>query len=224
MGYPDPPGLNMMIGIFFLRNRLSRSASSRKNLSVSTGVRLTRVSRQIASQSQYDAFYTDYAATLLHVLGEMNIQTAARYLNLSFNAAWLDAHTLVELLNLDTGDWILLDPTFSLSAKRSDGEWASAEGVSQATLAFDWQAISYVFLGAAGDSYARGYYLDYSLLYVKVYHQGQPFVVGQGPLLLQYLQVTTLPTKWQPRRLFSAMQQFGEHRGIHRRHPQASGV
>jgi len=62
----------------------------------------------------------------------MNIQTAARYLNLSFNAAWLDAHTLVELLNLDTGDWILLDPTFSLSAKRSDGEWASAEGVSQA--------------------------------------------------------------------------------------------
>jgi hypothetical protein len=101
---------------------------------------------------------------------------------------------LVELLNLDTGDWILLDPTFSLSAKQSDGEWASAEDVSQATLAFDWQAISYVFLSAAGDSYARDYYLDYPLLYVNVYHQGQPFVVGQGPSPLQYLQVTTLPT------------------------------
>ena len=110
----------------------------------------------------------------------MNIQTAARYLNLSFNATWLDAHTLVELLNLDTGDWILLDPTFSLSAKRSDGAWASAEGVSQAILVFDWQAIPYVFLGTAGDSYACSYYLDYLLLYAKVYYQGQPFVVTNG--------------------------------------------
>ena len=154
----------------------------------------TALASQIASQSQYDAFCTDYAATLLHVLDEMNIQTAARRLDLSFNATLLDAHTLVELLNLDTGDWILLDPTFGLAAKRSDGAWASAEDVSQATLAFDWQAISYVFLGAAGDSFARGYYLDYPLLYVNVYHQGQPFVVGQGPSPLPYLQVATLPT------------------------------
>jgi hypothetical protein len=154
----------------------------------------TALARQTASQSQYDAFCTDYAATLLHVLGEMNIQTAARRLDLSFNATLFNAHTLVELLNLDTGDWILLDPTFSLSAKRSDGAWASAEDVSQATRAFDWQAISYVFLSAAGDAYARGYYLDYPLLYVNVYHQGQPFVAGQGPSPLQYLQVTTLPT------------------------------
>jgi hypothetical protein len=51
-----------------------------------------------------------------------------------------------------------------------------------------------VFLGAAGDSYARGYYLDYPLLYVNVYHQGQPFVVGQGLSPLPYLQATTLPT------------------------------
>ena len=38
----------------------------------------TALARQIASQSQYNAFCTDYAATLLHVLDEMNIQTAAR--------------------------------------------------------------------------------------------------------------------------------------------------
>jgi hypothetical protein len=154
----------------------------------------TALSKQIESVSRYNAACTDYAATLLHVLNEMNIQTAARYLNLSFNATLLDAHTLVELLNLATGDWILLDPTFGLSAKRSDGEWANAEDVSQATLAFDWEAISYVFLSAAGDSYARGYYLDYPLLYVNVYHQGQPFVPGRGPSPLPYLQVTTLPT------------------------------
>jgi hypothetical protein len=154
----------------------------------------TALARQVASQAQYNAFCTDYAATLLHVLDEMNIQTAARRLDLSFNATLFNAHTLVELLNLDTGDWILLDPTFSLSATRSDGAWASAEDVSQATLAFDWYAISYVFLGAAGDAYARGYYADYPLLYVNVYHQGTPFVVGQGPSPLPYLQVATLPT------------------------------
>jgi len=154
----------------------------------------TALARQIASQAQYDAFCTDYAATLLHVLGEMNMQTAARRLDLSFNASRFNAHTLVELLNLDTGGWILLDPTFSLAAKRSDGAWASAEDVSQATLAFDWQAISYVFLGVAGDAYARGYYMDYPLLYVNVYHQGQPFVVGRGPSPLPYLQVTPVPT------------------------------
>ena len=154
----------------------------------------TALFRKIESESRYNALCTDYAATLLHVLDEMNIQTAARYLNLSFNATLLDAHTLVELLNFDTEGWLLLDPTFSLSAKRSNGAWASAEDVSQATRAFDWRAISYVFLGAAGDSYARGYYLDYPLLYVNVYHQGQPFVVGQGPSPLPYLRVTTLPT------------------------------
>ena len=85
----------------------------------------TALARQIASQSQYDAFCTDYAATLLHVLDEMNIQTAARYLDLSFNATLLDVHTLVELLNLDTGDWILLDPTFGLvsqTVRRCMGE------------------------------------------------------------------------------------------------------
>jgi hypothetical protein len=152
----------------------------------------TALARQVASQAQYNALCTDYAATLLHVLDEMNIPTAARRLDLSFNTK--DSHTLVELLNLDTGRWLLLDPTFSLSATRSDGAWASAEEVLQATRAFDWQTISYVFLGAAGDAYARSYYLDYPLLYVNVYHQGQPFVAGQGPSPLPYLQVAPVPT------------------------------
>jgi hypothetical protein len=56
----------------------------------------------------------------------------------AFNTNGYDGHTLVNLLNPETGKWMLLDPTFDLVVKRADGGWATAEDVSEAATASNW--------------------------------------------------------------------------------------
>ena len=143
---------------------------------------------------QYSAVCTDYSSTLLRVLAEMNLDLPARRLDVAFDTNTFDVHTLVELQNPETGVWMLLDPTFDLTVTRADGSPATAEDMSQATLTSDWSAVTYVFLGAAGDAYARQYYVDYPLLFLNVFHQGQPIVIGQGSSPLPYLQLGSVPT------------------------------
>jgi hypothetical protein len=136
----------------------------------------------------------DYSTTLEILLGDMNIPFTFRTLNLAFNANTYDVHTLVEMYNPDQQSWILLDPTFDLTATRaSDGGWATAEDISSATVAKNWNQINYVFLGSKGDYYARNYYLDYPLLYLNVYHQGTVPVLGQGASVLPYYQRVSIP-------------------------------
>jgi len=136
----------------------------------------------------------DYEEMLLQLLGEMNLPLSARRLDAALNPNGYDTHTLVELLNPLTHRWILLDPTFDLTVVRTaDGDSATAEDVSNATRSFQWAAVSYVFLGPRGDYYARAYYLDYPLLFVNVYHQGQAWVKGIGAPVLPYFQEVALP-------------------------------
>ncbi|PYR16295.1 MAG: hypothetical protein DMF98_28235 [Acidobacteria bacterium] len=147
---------------------------------------------------RYNALDTDYAATLLHVLGEVNILTPARRLQVAFNATPSDVHTLVEVVEPNSLRWIVVDPTFDVAARRSDGTWASADDISAASLTSNWSAISYVFLGTAGDAYVHSHYLDYPLLYLNVYHEGQPFVPGVGNSPLPYLEPVSLPASGVP--------------------------
>jgi hypothetical protein len=91
------------------------------------------------------------------------------------------------MFNPDTERWMLLDPTFNLAARRSDGAWAGPDDVSQATRAANWTAISYVFLGRALDSHARAYYLDYPLLFVNVYHGDVAYRPGTGDTIVPFL-------------------------------------
>ena len=142
---------------------------------------------------RYSADCEDYSATLFQILGEINLAFPARRLNVAFTANHLDAHTLVEILDSSTGKWILLDPTFDLSVMRSNGEWATAEDVSAATLGSSWNDVSYVFLGAAGDSYVRNFGLDYPLLFANVYHQGELLFPGEGNSALPYLEEVSIP-------------------------------
>jgi hypothetical protein len=140
------------------------------------------------------ALCSDFAEALLRVLGQMNVQLPAQRLDVAFNPNNYDAHTLVELFNPDTNSWLLLDPTFGLTVRRTaDGGFATAEELSAATAAQQWSDMTYEFLTAEGDSYARGYYIDYPLLFVNVYHQGHPPVNGVGGPVLPYLEPVTLP-------------------------------
>jgi hypothetical protein len=131
---------------------------------------------------------TDYALELQSVLAQMNIGSSVQILNVALNPNGYDGHTLVEMQNDDTGRWMMLDPTFDLSVKRaSDGEWATADEMSIATVAGRWSDMSYEFTSTSGDKWVRQYYLDYPLLFVDVYHWGQDAVNGVGGAVLPYL-------------------------------------
>jgi hypothetical protein len=147
---------------------------------------------------RYNALDTDYAAMLLQILGEANMLTPVRRLQVAFNATLSDVHTLVEVVEPGSLRWIAFDPTFNVAARRSDGAWASADDISAASLASDWNAISYVFLGILDDAYVRSNYLDYPLLFLNVYHEGRPFVPGAGNSPLPYLEPVSLPASGAP--------------------------
>lgn len=55
-----------------------------------------------------------------------------------------------------------------------------------------WSDIAYDFLGAAGDAYARGYYIDYPLLYLNVYRPGE-YQPATGSTPLPFLQTVAMP-------------------------------
>jgi hypothetical protein len=141
----------------------------------------------------YAAGSADYAARLLEVLTEVNAGLDARRLDLAFTVTGADAHALVEVFDPVSLRWIVLDPTFDVTMRRSDGSWATADDAEQATLALDWNAISYLFLGASGDAHVSAAYLDYPLYYLNVFHQGETVVLGQGNSPLPYLQSAAVP-------------------------------
>jgi hypothetical protein len=137
-----------------------------------------------------------FSETLLTVFDEMALPLDARLLRVVFNANVVacDGHVLVEIFNPDQQSWMLLDPCFDLTARRSsDGAWATAEDICTATRNQAWDQIEYVFLGTKGDMYARDYYIDYPLLYLNVYHVGTPIIPDQGPSVLPYYTRLSLP-------------------------------
>ena len=119
------------------------------------------------------ALCSDYRDSLLAVLSQMNVESLLplaqrpRRLDLEFNG--YETHTLVEFWDTDAQSWVLLDPTFDVSMKRSsDGGWATKEDIHNATLSSDWTAISYQSLGSYGFAIAKVYYIDYPLLFLNI--------------------------------------------------------
>jgi hypothetical protein len=146
------------------------------------------------ARRKFQAYCSDYAAILLQVWAEMNGQFAARRLDVALHPTSNDGHTLVELLNPDTQGWMLLDPTFDLTAKHTaDGAYATAEDVSAATHNQEWADISYVFLGPLKDHYGKTYILDYPLLFNNVYHSGEKWTHGVGAPVLPYMSELVMP-------------------------------
>jgi hypothetical protein len=165
----------------------------------------TRLADGLISVEKDRAVCTDYAQELVSMLAEMNIGTGVRILDIAFNPNHYEAHTLVEMENRDTHQWMLLDPTFDLTANRTaDGLPATAEDLSAATREGRWSDISYVFLGPDGDHWVRSYYIDYPLLFVNVYHAGTSAVEGSGAPILAYLDVDAVPAQSAVERLYTA--------------------
>ena len=144
---------------------------------------------------RYNAVCTDYAAVLLRILGEMNVAAPARRLDVAFNPNRFEMHRLVELFDSETERWIVLDPTFALAPRLAGGGWATADDIFEAAHSFEWNRIEYVFVGAQGNAHAKGYYLDYPLLFLNVYHEGQPMPLGVGLSPLPYLEAVSLPVE-----------------------------
>ena len=137
-----------------------------------------------------------YAQALMTILDEMDFPFDARILRVVFdtNVVACDGHVLVEMFNPHQQSWMLLDPCFDLTAKRSsDGAWATAEDISTATRDQTWDKIEYVFLGEKGGTYAKNYFIDYPLLYLNVYHEGALIVPDQGLSILPYFTRVSLP-------------------------------
>lgn len=141
---------------------------------------------------RFFVYCADYAESLIQVWKDMNGRLPARRLDVSLNPNTHDTHTLVELFDADAGRWILLDPTFDLSVKRSDdGAWATAKELSAATRAGRWSDMSYVFLGS-GSAFVRNYAIDYPLLYLNV-HADDASVPVDGASVLPYMRERPLP-------------------------------
>lgn len=144
----------------------------------------------------YQAICSDFSAVLLQVLGEMNLGLPYRDYEIAFDTNGLDGHTLVEVEDPATGDWMLLDPTFDLTVRRLNGTFATADDVSQTALASNWTGVTYELLGTAGNLYATSYYLDYPLLFLNIAEEPMVFGVGNSPL--PYLEEITLPVAGLP--------------------------
>jgi hypothetical protein len=111
---------------------------------------------------------TDYAQALLELLADLNSGLDSRPLGVCLNE--FECHKLVEVFHPALNKWVLLDPTFGLVAKRaSDGAWASAMDMFEALSAQDFSAIEYLTLTPSGTMFADRYYLDYPLLFGRVY-------------------------------------------------------
>ncbi len=159
----------------------------------------TELGRVVRSAGGVSAFCTDYSQALLNILAAMNFGLPARGLSICMNTNYYDCHALIQASPDGGESWMLLDPTFDITMKRaSDGGWARAEDVSDATQTADWGAIEYVTLGPEGDGFLRAYYLDYPLLYLNLFQNGEPIQVGSGLSPLPYLQPVAFPVDNQP--------------------------
>ncbi len=151
----------------------------------------TSLMTELRTEMRIQAYCSNYANTLVQVLGQMNI--ASRFpedlqpqvFNIAFLWNGFDTHTLVQYWNSDQESWMILDPTFDMTMTRaSDGLYASMQDMQAATLSQQWSAINYQFLGSWGSEIANDYYLDYPLLYVNIPPVLQ---IGQGNDVSQFL-------------------------------------
>ena len=144
----------------------------------------TRLEFFTEQQQRTTPLCNDYASSLLTMISEFNIGQS-RTLNVCLLNNGYDGHTLVEFFNPKQLEWVILDPTFGLTARRRrDGGWATAQDLQEAVRAKNWSSIEYL----SADSLTRAYYLDYPLLYLNV----QP-IQGSPASILPYLTEVTGP-------------------------------
>lgn len=117
----------------------------------------------------WGASCSDYAVVLARLLAQLNVTLSSRVFHVAFNLNAYDMHTLVEMRDPRVEQWLLLDPTFAMTVRRTgDGGYATARNVSDAARALRWSDLEFVPLGPDGLRHAEDYYIDYPLLYLNV--------------------------------------------------------
>jgi hypothetical protein len=127
----------------------------------------TRLWNVVHARGFMFAYCSEYATALHFILQDMNLRAPTRTRDVYFDSR--DGHTVMEMLQGEGKDWMLLDPTFGLSVKRSsDGHWATTEDMSNVARSGKAEAISYQFTSSFGDAILRSYYFaDYPKLYLN---------------------------------------------------------
>ena len=136
----------------------------------------------------------ELALVLLRALEQQRSGLPARLFSTCLLGNLHDCHTLVELYLPHSDRWMLLDPTFAVTARRVGGDWATARDISGAVRREDWTGITFVPLEDASFSRLHAYYIDYPLLFVSPFGQGQPHPDG-GPTILRYYEEVPLPVR-----------------------------
>ena len=125
----------------------------------------------------------DYAETLDDIIREYGLGRS-RILQVGLMKNGYDVHTVVEYFYEPQGEWVLLDPTFDLIAKRrADGTFASAEDISRSARTRRWDDIEYVSL----ENIPSDYYLDYPLMFLNL------LPTDDGASILPYLEEVKSP-------------------------------
>jgi len=144
-------------------------------------------------EARKNALCVDYAHVLKRMILDLKLGDA-RLLHISFNPNHLDMHTLVEYFDKGQGEWIILDPTFSMFVKRkADGMYATAADIQRSSLNRDWSGLEYILL----DDRQYDYYLDYPLLFLNLHNSTGDWKVGaRSPV--PYLEMVPLPVEKRP--------------------------
>lgn len=131
----------------------------------------------------WGASCSDYAVVLRRQLAEVGVTLSHQIIHVAFNLNAYDVHTLVEMRDPRVNRWLLIDPTFAMTVRRtSDGSLATARDVSDAARGMRWSDLEFVPLGPDGLGHARNYYIDYPLLFLNVL-QGSGVTSGPVSIL-----------------------------------------
>jgi hypothetical protein len=136
----------------------------------------------------------EFAFTLRHVLAEQRNGLSSHLAGTCLLVNNYDCHSLVELYRPSEHKWMILDPTFAVSARHASGQWASMEEVSAAVRRKEWAAIRFVPLDEDSIHRLRSYYIDYPLYFVSPLRPDMPRAESEGSLL-RYYEPVALPVR-----------------------------
>lgn len=132
--------------------------------------RETLLYERVRSRAVDTANCTDYTDALFQALTHAGLGISARALNVCLNTNSFDCHTLLEVLQPGSGEWLMLDPTFGTSVLRAEtGQFASAADMFDALHAEAFEDVEYLPMVPESVEILDAYYLDYPLLFANVY-------------------------------------------------------
>ena len=177
----------------FVEAALATTAAVRRMAGVGGAWPRTLLENVMRSAKRSVPICDDFAHALIQGLAQQNNPLESRSLGTCLLANSYDCHTLVALHRPSAGKWMLLDPTFGVSPRRSDGDWATLADLTKAARDEDWSGLRFVPLVNESLDYLVSYHIDYPLLFVSpLAANGRPLSANE-PSVLRYYHEVRLP-------------------------------